>query len=68
MLKLYKSNYTHDELLAMATHVRNFCACGYGKTNKPCAKPCMFYRICRDFNRLADYCMEKVNNREYSDC
>lgn len=67
MLKLYKTNFTHDELLAMAAHARNFCPFGYYVGN-PCTDGCELYRVCRDFHNLADYCKQKVDNREYSDC
>lgn len=68
MLKLYKTNFTHDELLAMAAHAYDFCTLGYNTAYNPCPGGCELYRVCRDFHNLADYCKQKVNNREYSDC
>ena len=67
MLKLYKGNFTNDELLAMAANAHDFCPFGYYADNT-CSSGCDIYRVCRDFHSLANYCEQKVNNREYSDC
>lgn len=67
MLKLYKTNFTHDELLAMATHAHDFCPFVYGADNH-CSPGCVLYPVCSDIHNLANYCEQKANNLEYSDC
>lgn len=68
MLKLYKSNYSDDELLTMAKHCLDFCPIPVDKRLREGCFSCKCYRICRDFQRLGEYCLEKVNNGECSDC
>ena len=49
MLKLYKSNYTRDELLSMAEHCYSFCHVSSNIRLPNCSFYCEYYRICRDF-------------------
>lgn len=62
MLKLYKSNFTKDELLTMAVHASYFCPLGSDIHNS-CSSDCGHYRVCRDFHNLADYCLQKVKKQ-----
>lgn len=62
MLKLYKSNYTTDDLFAMAEHCQRFCpVLSNDRLGEGCLY-CVYYRICRDFQLLGEYCLEKANN------
>lgn len=68
MLKLYKSNYTEEELYSMAEHCYSFCPPGSVKSDSACGIGCPYRKICCDFHSLANYCMHQINRHEYRDC
>lgn len=68
MLKLYKSNYTDEELYALAEHCSSFCPPGSATCHVWCGNGCSYFKICRDFHNLANYCLHQINRHEYSDC
>ena len=60
MLKLYKSNYTPDELLAMAEHCQSFCpAMSNDRLGEGCIY-CDYYRIAVIFDGLENTAWRKL--------
>lgn len=54
MLKLYRGKYTHNELIALATHCYDFCKYTEYKGDY-CDGHCKLRNVCNDLARLARY-------------